>query len=118
MDTRMSNVKKSKTLNKPVILEDEITKHIGIRLPLDLILIHDVEDLEEALHAKWAIEHEQEIFFCQTDDDLEDLVQDFENYTYYRIDEIELDRIKAIIDLLNKSEDDKILGHILDRIVR
>ena len=64
------------------------------------------------------MEHEQEIFFCQTDDDLTDLVQDFEQYKYYRIDDIENDRIRAVIDLLNKAEIDNTLSHILDRIVR
>jgi hypothetical protein len=106
--------KASKKLN--TIKEENCSA--GLRLPLDLILVHDVEDLEEALSAKWAVEHEQEIFFCQTDDDLEDLVQDFDNYTYYQLDDIENDRIKAVIDLLNRAEEDNILSHILDRIVR
>lgn len=101
---------------KPLIKEEVST--IGLRLPLDLILVHDVDDLEEALTAKWAVEHEHEIYFCQTDDDLEDLVQDFEQYKYYRIDDIENDRIQAVIDLLNKAEVDNMLSHILDRIVR
>lgn len=108
-----------KTFSKKIIEEENEKKdHIGVRLPLDLLLIHDVEDLEESLTCKWAVEHEHEIFFCQTDDDLEDLVLDFENYSYYKIDEIEIDRIQAIIDLLNRAEVDNILSHILDRIVR
>lgn len=112
--------KKIKTNTISINMEESSEQpHAGIRLPLDLILIYDVEDLEDALNAKWAVEHEQEIFFCQTDEDLQDLILDFDNnYTYYRIDEIELDRIKAIIDLLNKAEEDVLLGHILDRIVR
>lgn len=109
-----------KIIQKPEIIQEiEEDKPVaGIRLPLDLLLIHDAEDLEEALTSKWAVEHEGEIFFCQNDDDLEDLVLDFENYVYYEIDEIETDRIKAIIELLSRAEDDNILGHIIDRIVR
>lgn len=109
---------KKKTAKKIKIVDTEDTSSAGLRLPLDLIIIHDVEDLEEALSAKWAVEHEHEIYFCQTDDDLEDLVQDFEKYVYYKIDEIEIDRIQAVIDLLNKAEEDNMLSHILDRIVR
>lgn len=109
---------KKKAAKKIKIVETEDNSTVGTRLPLDLIIIHDVEDLEEALSAKWAVEHEHEIYFCQTDDDLEDLVQDFEKYIYYKIDEIEIDRIQAVIELLNKAEDDNLLGHILDRIVR
>ena len=108
-----------KSFSKKALIEDNEKKdHIGVRLPLDLLLIHDVEDLEESLNCKWAVEHEHEIFFCQTDDDLEDLVLDFETYVYYKIDDIETDRIQAIIDLLNRAEEDNILSHILDRIVR
>lgn len=107
-----------KAFSKKIIEEDEKKEHVGVRLPLDLLLIHDVEDLEESLTCKWAVEHEHEIFFCPTDDDLQDLVLDFEKYSYYKIDEIETDRIQAIIDLLNRAEEDKILSHILDRIVR
>lgn len=114
----MKSNSKKKLFSKKTIEGDEKKDHVGIRLPLDLLLIHDSEDLEEALNAKWAVEHEHEIFFCQTDDDLEDLVTDFESYVYYNIDEIESDRIKAIIDLLNRAEEDNILSHILDRIVR
>jgi hypothetical protein len=114
MDGRMKK-KAAKKLNTTV---KEENCSVGLRLPLDLLLVHDVDDLEEALTAKWAVEHEQEIFFCQTDDDLDDLVQDFDVYTYYQLDEIENDRIKAIIDLLNRAEEDNILSHILDRIVR
>lgn len=109
---------KKKAAKKIKIVDIEDTSSAGLRLPLDLIIIHDVEDLEEALSAKWAVEHEHEIYFCQTDDDLEDLVQDFEKYVYYKIDEIEIDRIQAVIDLLNKAEEDNMLSHILDRIVR
>lgn len=90
----------------------------GLRLPLDLLLIHDVESLEEALICKYAIEHEQEIQFCKDDEELKEVIEDLENPKYYEIDEIELDRIKAIIELLNKAEEDSILGHIIDRIIR
>lgn len=108
----------SKSNKKTIIHESDENDNIGLRLPLDLLLIHDSEDLEESISCKWAVEHEQEIFFCKDDDDLQDLIQDFEKYKYYKIDEIELDRIKAVIDLLNKSETDNFLSHILDRIVR
>lgn len=110
----MRNPKRTLKPSKPI--EEEQQR--GIRLPLDLIIVHDSEDLEEALSCKWAVEHEQEIFFCKTDDDLADLVLDFDRYVYYQIDEIELDRIQAIIDLLNQAENDNVLSHILDRIVR
>lgn len=90
----------------------------GIRLPLDLLLIHDVETLEEALHCRYAVEHEHEINFCKNDTELQEFIEDLENYVYYEIDEIELDRIHAIIDLLNMAEDNNILGHVIDRIVR
>ncbi len=89
-----------------------------IRLPLDLLLILDTEDLEHALNCKYAVEYEQEIQFCQDDDELHDMLEDMDNPNYYRIDDIESDRIQAIIDLLNKSEEDAVLGRIIDRIVR
>jgi hypothetical protein len=114
MGKRMNQCKS----NKKIINKLDENINIGLRLPLDLLLIHDSEDLEDALTSKWAIEHEHEIFFCKTDDDLKDLIQDFENYKYYEIDDIESDRIKAVIDLLNKAETDNMLSHILDRIVR
>lgn len=90
-----------------------------IRLPLDLLLIHDVESLEDALECQYAVEHEAEIFFCQNDESLEALKEDLgEDVKYYTIDDIENDRIRAVIDLLNKSEEYAFLGHIIDRIVR
>lgn len=92
----------------------------GLHLPLDLLLLHDVDALEDALSCKYAVEHEQEIQFCEDDDDLQSILEDLdpESVKYYEIDEIESDRINAIIDLLNKAEEDNILGHILDRIIR
>jgi hypothetical protein len=89
-----------------------------VRLPLDLLLIQDVDILEEALHCKYAVEHEGDIKFCKNDDDLDEFLLELEDYKYYEIDDIEHERINAIIDLLNKAENDTILGHILDRIVR
>lgn len=89
-----------------------------LRLPLDLILIHDVDSLEEALHCKYAVEHENEIQFCRDDAALQDIVEDLEGVKYYTIDDIETDRIQAVIDLLNRAEEDSTLSHILDRIVR
>ena len=89
-----------------------------IRLPLDLLLILDTEDLEHALNCEYAIEYEQEIQFCKDDDELQEIIEDMDNPKYYKIDDIENDRIQAIIDLLNKSEEDVMLGRILDRIVR
>jgi len=90
-----------------------------IRLPLDLLLINDVDSLENALDAKYAVEHEAEIFFCQNDESLQALKDDLgEDIKFYEIDVVENDRIKAVIELLNKSEEDLFLGHIIDRIVR
>ncbi len=90
----------------------------GIRLPLDLLLVLDVDELEQALISKYAIEYDQEIQFCKDDDDLAELIEDMDNPKYYEMDDIELDRIQAVIDLLNKAEVDSILSHIIDRIVR
>jgi hypothetical protein len=90
----------------------------GIRLPLDLLLVLDVDELEEALTSQYAVEYDQEIQFCKNHDDLIELIEDMDNPKYYEIDEIELDRIQAVIDLLNKSEDDQFLSHIINRIVR
>jgi hydrogenase maturation factor len=90
----------------------------GLRLPLDLLLIHDVEDLEEALRAKWAVESDGEILFISNKKDLEEYLSDLEEYKYYSIDEIEHDRIRAVIDLLNKAEDDALLDHIINKLVR
>ncbi len=90
-----------------------------IRLPLDLLLVNDVETLEDALSSTYAIEHEAEIFFCKSIECLESYKEDFgENINYYKIDDIEIDRIKSVIDLLNMADENKILGHILDRMVR
>jgi hypothetical protein len=90
-----------------------------IRLPLDLLLCHDVESLEEALVSKYAIEFECEIFFCKNKSDLKSMLEEYgENARWYQIDEIENDRIRAVIDLLNLSEENSLLSHILDRIVR
>jgi hypothetical protein len=88
------------------------------RLPLDLLLIHDVETLEDALKCQYAVEHENEIQFCKDKDELEAIIEDLEGAKYYTIDDIESDRIEAIIDLLNLAEKDNLLGHVLDRIVR
>lgn len=90
----------------------------GLRLPLDLLLIHDVEDLEESLRSKWAVESDGEIIFFMNKKDLEEYILELEEYKYYGIDEIEHDRIRAVIDLLNKAEDDNILDHIINRLVR
>jgi hypothetical protein len=89
-----------------------------IRLPLDLLLILDTDDLENALNCKYAVEYEQEIQFCKNDDELQEIIEDMDSPKYYIIDDIEFDRIQAIIDLLNKSEEDILLSRILDRIVR
>lgn len=90
-----------------------------IRLPLDLLLIHDSEALEESISCKYAIENDGEIIFCHDDSDLEDYQEELgEHIKYYEIDDIEQDRIKAVIDLLNKAEEDAYLGHLLDRLVR
>jgi len=90
-----------------------------IRLPLDLLLCNDVDSLEEALISKYAVEFECEIFFCKNKSDLKAMLEEYgDNANWYPIDEIENDRIKAIIDLLNLSEENGVLGHILDRIVR
>lgn len=94
------------------------TQKTDIRLPLDLLLILDVEILEEGLSSKYAVEYENEITFCKDQDDLDETICDMDNPNYYPIDEIELDRIQAIIELLNRAENDNILGHILDRVVR
>jgi hypothetical protein len=88
------------------------------RLPLDLLLIKDVEELEDALRCKYAIEHESDIEFCKSDEDLQDILEDYEDTKYYEIDEIEHDRIKAVIDILNMAETNDILDHLLDRMVR
>ena len=90
----------------------------GIRLPLDLLLVLDADELEEAITAKYAVEYEQEIQFCKDDHDLKELIEDMDNPRYYEIDEIELDRIQAVVDLLNKAEDDQFLNHVINRIVR
>lgn len=90
-----------------------------LRLPLDLLLIHDVEALEESINCKYAIENDGEIIFCHDTDELEDYQMEFgDNMKFYQMDEIERDRIKAVIDLLNKAEEDNYLGHLLDRLVR
>lgn len=89
-----------------------------IRLPLDLLIILDVDVLEEALSCQYAVEHESEISFCKNKDDLKEFLEDYEDAIYYEIDDIELDRIRAIIELLNAAEENSLLSHILDRIVR
>lgn len=92
-----------------------------LRLPLDLLLINDVETLESALESNYALEFECEISFFHTKKDLEEELRsigDQDHIKWYKIDEIENDRIKAVIDLLNMAEENNILGHILDRIVR
>jgi len=97
------------------ILEDSTS---GLRLPLDLLLIHDVEDLEDSLSAKWVVESDGAITFHKTDYDLELFVEDLDEFKYYQLDDIEHDRIHAAIELLNKAEDDNFLDHILNRLVR
>lgn len=90
-----------------------------IRLPLDMLLINDVESLEDALHARYAVEFECEIFFCRRKSDLNELLSAYgEDAKWYELDTIENDRIRAVIDLLNMAENNKILGHVIDRIVR
>jgi hypothetical protein len=81
-------------------------------------MILDTDTLEEALVSEWAVEYECEIRFCKNNDDLAVVLEELEGAKYYKIDEIEFDRIQAIIDLLNRAEEDPILGHLLDRIVR
>jgi hypothetical protein len=105
---------------KPTIqrIKKTMAESSELRLPLDLLLIHDVDSLEEALSCRYAVEHENEIQFCKNDEDLQEALADLEGYKYYTIDDIETDRIQAIIDLLNHAENDNLLGHILDRIVR
>lgn len=95
-------------------------KTSGTRLPLDLLMILDVSDLDDALVCKYAVEHESEIQFCRDDLELKETLAELEDddVVYYEIDDIEHDRIQAVIDLLNKAEADNILGHILDRVVR
>lgn len=100
------------------LVTGKMQKENSIRLPLDLLLVLDVEELENAMNCQYAIEHENEIEFCKTKDELDIIIEDYEDYDWYEIDEIEYDRINAVIDLLNKAEDDAILGHILDRVVR
>jgi hypothetical protein len=90
----------------------------GLRLPLDLLLCCDVDTLEEALQAQYAFEFECEIYFCKTQADLEASLQEYDDPHWYQLDDIENDRIMAVIDLLNKAEEDIMLGHILDRIVK
>jgi hypothetical protein len=98
---------------------NKLEENTDIRLPLDLLLILDVEELENALICNYAVESDGEITFYSSNSDAETFVDELEdNYKVYRIDEIEHDRIQAIIDLLNKAENDTILGHILDRVVR
>ena len=97
------------------ITEDSTT---GLRLPLDLLLIHDVDDLEDSLTSKWVVESDGEISFHRSDSDLEGFVEDLDEFKYYQLDDIEHDRIRAAIELLNKAEDDNFLDHILNRLVR
>ena len=90
-----------------------------LRLPLDLLLIHDVEDLEDSLRSKYAIEHKSELIFCKTEDELNDYKLEFgEDVKYYEMDEIETDRIQAVIDLLNLGEEQSYFGHLIDRLVK
>jgi len=91
-----------------------------LRLPLDLLLVHDVETLEtEALHSKFAVQFECELYFCRSKEDLDALLEEYgDDAIWYQVDSIEYDRIGAIIDLLNMAEEQQYLGHVLDRIVR
>lgn len=90
-----------------------------IRLPLDLLFTSDSEDLETALTCEWAVEHEAEIYFCKDTKELKVLKEDLgQDIKFYRIDEIETDRIQAVIDVLNLCEEDKNLSHLIDRLVR
>lgn len=90
-----------------------------IRLPLDLLFTSDSDDLENALTCEWAVEHEAEIFFCKDSKELKVLKEDLgTDIRYYKIDEIETDRIQAVIDVLSLCEEDKNLSHLIDRLVR
>lgn len=91
-----------------------------VRLPLDLLMSSDVDTLETALSCQYALEHESEIFFCEGALELKRMKEDLgeENVIFYTIDDIEYDRIQAVIDLLNLCEDNAVVGHLIDRMVR
>ena len=91
-----------------------------IRLPLDLLMSLDVDTLENALSCQYALEHESEIFFCESGIELKRMKEDLgeENVVFYTIDDIEYDRIQAVIDLLNYCEENNVVGHLVDRMVR
>jgi hypothetical protein len=89
-----------------------------IRLPLDMLLIHDVEMLEYSLVCKFAMEFESEIYFCKTKSELKDFIREHEDVRWYEIDDIEHDRIRAVMDLLNMAETNQTLGTIIDRLVK
>jgi hypothetical protein len=92
-----------------------------LRLPLDILLTCDAEYLEEALLCRYAIEHEGEIFFCRDEKNLLDMKYEMEladDFRHYIIDEIENDRIQAVIDLLSHSEENSYISHLIDRLVR
>ena len=89
-----------------------------IRLPLDLLLIHDVEMLEYSLLCKYAMEFESEIYFCRTKAELKDFLQEHDDVRWYEIDDIEHDRIYAVMELLNMAESNKTLGALIDRLVK
>jgi hypothetical protein len=90
-----------------------------IRLPLDLLIVSDAEDLENGISSKYAVINEAELIFCKDEEELEDLKKDLgESVRIMEMDEIETDRIRAVIDLLTKAEEDNYLSHLLDRMVR
>lgn len=89
-----------------------------LRLPLDLLLVHDVETLETAITAAFAIEADGEIYFCRDQSELDGYLDTYPTSKWYEVDSIESDRVRAVIDLLNKADEDPLLDHILDRIVR
>lgn len=91
-----------------------------IRLPLDILLVHDVDYLEDGLNCTFALIHENDIHFCKNKKVLENMIEEMEIDTpkWYEIDEVEKDRICAVIDLLNMADENTVLSHILDRLVR
>lgn len=90
-----------------------------IRLPLDMLLLNDVDSLEDALSSKYALEFECEIYFCRTKKQIKELLLEFgEDVKWYEIDDIENDRIRAAIDLLNMAEENQYISHIVDRLVK
>lgn len=90
-----------------------------IRLPLDMLLLNDVDTLEDSLNSKYALEFECEIYFCRTKKEINEMLSEFgDDVKWYEIDSIENDRIRATIDLLNMAEENKYISHIVDRLVK